>query len=190
MKRFLILLFAIPFFCFSQLELSEIMKGPDFIGHLPQNIRWEVSGDKICFDKNIENESFTICYDLTSKYFDTLELKPIAFDPEQAAFKLQFQIDNNEISFWDKTTKSKEVLFSSQQNISNLQRGSDENQIYFQLGQDLFEWKLGERTQLNQVTNFINKPIQIEQKESGHLIDQQLELARKLNSLCFKRSGV
>ena len=176
MKKHLTLLFIFPFLSAGQLQLSEIMKGNDFIGHLPQYIRWEVSGNKLCFDKKNGAESITICYDLKSKSLDTLSEDVIAFDRDQASFERQYQIQNNEISFWDKKLKVKRLLFSSQQHISNLQRGNNKNHIYFQMGEDLFEWCLDQSTQLKQLTNFTNKPIEEAQGDEGHLVEQQKEL--------------
>ena len=40
----------------SDLKLSEIMKGNEFIGHQPSNIRWANDGKSILFDWNPENE--------------------------------------------------------------------------------------------------------------------------------------
>ena len=176
MKKYLSSFFLLPFFICGQLQLSEIMKGNDFIGQLPQNIKWEVTGQKVCFDKKDGGEYITICYDIKTKSLDTVMDDVIIFDRSQASFERQYQIQNNEISFWDKKMKVKRVLFSSQRGIRNLQRGNNKNHIYFQIGEDLFEWCLDESTQLKQLTNFTNKPIEKTKEQEGHLIEQQIEL--------------
>jgi len=40
----------------SALKLDEIMKGNEFIGFQPENIRWSIDGKTILFDWNPNNE--------------------------------------------------------------------------------------------------------------------------------------
>ena len=159
MKKYLTLLLIIPFISFGQLKLSEIMQGDDFVGHLPKDIKWDVSGRKVCYDQKVDGEFVTFCYDYKSKSIDSLVEDLIVFDRDQSLFNRQFQIIDNELSYWDKTKNTKHVLFSSEQRLSNLQRGVGKNHIYFQMGKNLFEWCLEENTQLKQITNFTNKII-------------------------------
>ena len=58
MKNFFTLLaLFISFFSFSQaLQLEDIMKGNEFIGHQPENHRWSVDGKTMLFDWNPKNE--------------------------------------------------------------------------------------------------------------------------------------
>ena len=176
MKKYLTFLLLIPFTSFGQLKLSEIMKGDDFIGNLPKEINWDVSGRKVCYDQKVDGEDVTLCYDYKTKSIDTLVEDLIAFDRNQALFDRQFQIINNELSYWDKLNNTKHVLFSAEQRLGNLQRGKDKNHIYFQMGDDLFEWRFGEESRLKQITNFTNKPISKKQNQEGYLFDQQKEL--------------
>ncbi len=176
MKKYLTLLSLIPFMSFGQLNLSEIMRGNDFVGNLPMNVKWDVSGRMVCYDQKVDEKDVTFCYDYKSKSIDTIADDLIVFDRSQALFDRQFQIINNEISCWDKIKKTKHVLFSAQERLSNLQRGADKNYIYFQLGRNLFEWCLEGNTQLKQITNFSNKPISNIQKQEGYLFKQQKEL--------------
>ncbi|MDC1244929.1 prolyl oligopeptidase family serine peptidase [Crocinitomicaceae bacterium] len=176
MKKYLTLLLIIPFISFGQLKLSEIMQGDDFVGHLPKDIKWDVSGRKVCYDQKVDGEFVTFCYDYKSKSIDSLVEDLIVFDRDQSLFNRQFQIIDNELSYWDKTKNTKHVLFSSEQRLSNLQRGVGKNHIYFQMGKNLFEWCLEENTQLKQITNFTNKIIPKTQNKQGHLFEQQKEL--------------
>jgi len=40
----------------SELKLREIMKGPHFIGHLPENVHWSVDGNFVLYDWNPNGE--------------------------------------------------------------------------------------------------------------------------------------
>ena len=53
----------------SPLKLDEIMKGNEFIGFQPENIRWSIDGKTILFDWNPNNEPGN------STYIYSLELK-------------------------------------------------------------------------------------------------------------------
>lgn len=176
MKKYLALFYFIPCSFFAQIELSEIMKGNEFIGHLPQNIRWEVSGEKICYDLRSGDEINTLCYDYKKRVLDTASADVIFYDRDQAPYERQYQIKDNELSFWDKNKKMRGLLFSSEKRFGNLQRVNNENHVYFQMGADLFEWCIGETTQLKQITNFVDKPVEKDKEEEGFLHQQQIEL--------------
>ena len=176
MKKCFALIFMFPFLTVAQLELAQIMKGNEFIGHLPQNIRWDISGEKVCYDLLQGKELKTLCYNHKTKIIDTASENLIFFDRSQSSFDRQYEIKNNEISCWDKKQKKKSLVFSSAMRISNLQRVNDQSQIYFQIGKDLFQWTLGESTKLQQVTNFVDQPIEKASKNEGYLFEQQQEL--------------
>ena len=176
MKKCFALIFMFPFLTAAQLELAQIMKGNEFIGHLPQNIRWDISGEKVCYDLLQGKELKTLCYNHKTKIIDTASENLIYFDRSQSSFDRQYEINNNEISCWDKKQKKKSLVFSSVMRISNLQRVNDQSQIYFQIGKDLFQWTLGESTKLQQVTNFVDQPIEKASKSQGYLFEQQQEL--------------
>ena len=176
MKKCFALIFMFPFLTVAQLELAQIMKGNEFIGHLPQNIRWDISGEKVCYDLLKGKELKTLCYNHKTKIIDTASVNLIYFDRSQSSFDRQYEIKNNEISCWDKKQKKKSLLFSSAMRISNLQRVNDQSQIYFQIGKDLFQWTLGESTKLQQVTNFVDKSVEKASKNEGYLFEQQQEL--------------
>lgn len=42
------------------LKLEDIMMGEDFIGHLPQNVRWSADSKKLYYDKKVSNHSDSI----------------------------------------------------------------------------------------------------------------------------------
>lgn len=179
MKTFLIFTLTFPFLCLGQLELSEIMKGNDYIGHSPENVSWSISGEKVCYDLKKNKEKLSICYDLKSKSLDTIERSEMVFfDSDQREFLTQFDIQNNQIICWDKTRKSRNVLFSSTHHISNLQRSTTEELIYFQLGNNLYEWCMKKGgMHLKQISNFKKELSEGDKEEAKNVLkDQQNEL--------------
>lgn len=84
MWRALKIIFIFYFFflrpCFSQtdLKISEIMKGEDFIGHLPENIFWAEDGKSVYFDWNPDNNAVKSLYRV-----DLKGLKPTKVDLEE-----------------------------------------------------------------------------------------------------------
>ena len=93
---FLIIVFCLPIACFSQLNLKEIMSGPSFIGHLPENPFWSYDGSTIYFDWQQEKELGTSLYQYNCKTkmikkLDTIQsAKIIGHDPFQSGFKLMY----------------------------------------------------------------------------------------------------
>ena len=94
----------------SVLQLEEIMKGNEFIGHQPENVRWSIDGSKIYFDWNPKNEPGNSIYE----YQPALKgSKPVLadpksileFDPSQSAFSDQYQIIDGSLTRFDKKTK-------------------------------------------------------------------------------------
>ena len=64
----------------STFQLEEIMKGDDFIGHSPENIRWSFDGQSVFFDWNPTNTfgNAPYVYRLTDKEPKTLPLQTVS----------------------------------------------------------------------------------------------------------------
>ncbi|MFN5785250.1 MAG: hypothetical protein ACK457_04735, partial [Flavobacteriia bacterium] len=79
----------------SALSLKDIMKGNEFIGHQPENIRWSFDGKTIYFDWNPNNEPGNITYGYLpfvkgSKPFKVDPMTVMEYDRFQAAFPVQY----------------------------------------------------------------------------------------------------
>ena len=185
MKKLLCLLFAVPQLCAAQIELSEIMKGYDFIGAPPTNVQWSVNGEQLCFDRLIKDEQKTICYSLKSHSYDTVEAEDYFFyDESQSGFDKQFEIINNGIVYYDKIKNAEKPVYLSVEALFNLQRVNQKDKIFFQKKNDLFVWNLSEDgPSLSQVSNFTDK--KVPEKELGlpHLLVQQQELFEYFSEL-------
>ena len=99
-------LFYCADFCYSQLDLKEIMKGPDFVGYLPENPYWSHEGTKIYFDYIAENDRGNTLHEfnLKSKTIQKLDsiarVQTVAYDLRQDAYNLiYFERDNALASF-------------------------------------------------------------------------------------------
>ncbi len=141
MKKMLYLIWALPLSFNAQIELSEIMKGYDFIGSPPTNVRWSASGSQVCYDRSINQETKTICFDLKSGLYDTINTNEFYFfDEDQSAYQKQFEIRSEGIGYYNKISDEVNILYQTEERIINLQRVNDPNQIYFQKGKNLFVW--------------------------------------------------
>ncbi len=176
-------LFYCANFCYSQLDLKEIMKGPDFVGYLPENPYWSYDGTKIYFDYRAESDRGTSLhqFDLKSKTIQKLDsiakVQTIAYDLSQDAFNLLYFERDNTLASVDKMNKQIYLCYQGMQDIQNIQRLNDENKLVFQQGINLFEWQNKDgKSSMRQLTNFILGEKKDEKIDSNFLFKQQEEL--------------
>lgn len=164
----------------SPLKLEDIMKGNEFIGHQPENIRWSIDGKKIYFDWNPKNEPGNSTYE----YQPSLKgSKPISADPKsileydraQANFSDQYQIIDGSLTRYDKNSKQLSRLYSSTSGLHSIQRSRNPGIIYFQSGLNIFEYSK-EKGSILQLTNFRSGEAPEHKKDSTYLMRQQMEL--------------
>ena len=176
-------LFYCADFCYSQLDLKEIMKGPDFVGHLPENPYWSYDGTKIYFDYRAENDRGNSLHQfiLKSKSIQKLDsiarVQTIAYDLSQDAYSLLYFERDNTLASVDKINKQISLCYQGMQDIQNIQRLNDENKLIFQQGINLFEWQNKDgKSSMRQLTNFILGEKKDEKIDSNFLFKQQEEL--------------
>jgi dipeptidyl aminopeptidase/acylaminoacyl peptidase len=176
-------LFYCADFCYSQLDLKEIMKGPDFVGYLPENPYWSYDGTKIYFDYRAESDRGTSLhqFDLKSKTIQKLDsiakVQTIAYDLSQDAYNLLYFERDNTLASVDKMNKQISLCYQGMQDIQNIQRLNDENKLVFQQGINLFEWQNKDgKSSMRQLTNFILGEKKDEKIDSNFLFKQQEEL--------------
>lgn len=176
-------LFYCANFCYSQLDLKEIMKGPDFVGYLAENPYWSYDGTKIYFDYRAESDRGTSLhqFDLKSKTIQKLDsiakVQTIAYDLSQDAYNLLYFERDNTLASVDKMNKQISLCYQGMQDIQNIQRLNDENKLVFQQGINLFEWQNKDgKSSMRQLTNFILGEKKDEKIDSNFLFKQQEEL--------------
>lgn len=120
----------------SSLELSEIMKGDDFIGHQPENIAWSNDGKFILYDGNKNRELGITRYAYNIETKDILGVTPEFY---QTHFEYQgeqesiFTKNGNLFSF--KNGKVNPILINDQR-VYNLQH---QKNCYFEMNGGLYE---------------------------------------------------
>ena len=176
-------LFYCADFCYSQLDLKEIMKGPDFVGYLPENPYWSYDGTKIYFDYRAESDRGNSLhqFDLKSKTIQKLDsiarVQTIAYDLSQDAYNLVYFERDNTLASVDKMNKQISLCYQGMQDIQNIQRLNDANKLIFQQGINLFEWQNKDgKSSMRQLTNFILGEKKDEKIDSNYLFKQQEEL--------------
>ena len=176
-------LFYCANFCYSQLDLKEIMMGPDFVGYLPENPYWSYDGTKIYFDYRAESDRGTSLhqFDLKSKTIQKLDsiarVQTIAYDLSQDAYNLLYFERDNTLASVDKMNKQIYLCYQGMQDIQNIQRLNDENKLVFQQGINLFEWQNKDgKSSMRQLTNFILGEKKDEKIDSNFLFKKQEEL--------------
>ena len=176
-------LFYCADFCYSQLDLKEIMKGPDFVGYLPENPYWSYDGTKIYFDYRAKSDRGTSLhqFDLKSKTIQKLDsiarVQTIAYDLSQDAYNLLYFERDNTLASVDKMNNQISLCYQGMQDIQNIQRLNDANKLVFQQGINLFEWQNKDgKSSMRQLTNFILGEKKDEKIDSNFLFKQQEEL--------------
>ncbi|MFN5634066.1 MAG: prolyl oligopeptidase family serine peptidase [Flavobacteriia bacterium] len=174
----------LPFFSLSQtipnsssLQLEEIMKGNEFVGFLPENIRWSVDGQIIYFDWNPNHElgNSTYAYRInekgaTPKKVDRIEA--IEFDPSQSQFSQQYSSIDGALVVIDRKTSAVTPLYYTNEEVYNVQRTNSEHIVAFQQGNNLFLYN-GLNGSISQITNFQSGNAKNEQRDSTFLMKEE-----------------
>ncbi|MEJ6600551.1 MAG: prolyl oligopeptidase family serine peptidase [Crocinitomicaceae bacterium] len=166
----------------SSLKLPEIMKGNEFIGHQPNNIRWAYDGKTILFEWNPENEpgDKTFAYSLTDKAI--VSIQPSFYEENSEYNSSQFQPKlfdyftyNGAIYQYDIKNKSTEVYLKMGQGVRNLMNVKDNSSFYYQMGPDLYKSERGLNASLI-VLQFNKGEKPAEAKKPTHWETQEEEL--------------
>ncbi|MEY4604944.1 MAG: hypothetical protein RIT43_2236 [Bacteroidota bacterium] len=164
----------------SSLVLEEIMKGNEFIGHQPENIRWSIDGKKIYFDWNPKNEPGNSTYEFEPALKGS---KPILSDPKtileydqtQSSYSDQYQIIGGSLTRYDKNSNQFTRIYSTTSDLHSIQRSNDPKTVYFQSGSNIFAYNRGLGNIL-QLTDFRSGEGSEKKSDSTYLMKQQTEL--------------
>ena len=142
----------------SPLSIKEIMKGNEFVGNLPESIRWSADGQTIFFEWNPQNELGTSTYaylvngktNLTAK----ADSKSIfEFDHVQRNNLINYYSIEGALVAYDKKTKVSTLIYQASYPIYNIQRTKFENIICFQQENNVYSYNALAGT-IIQLTNF------------------------------------
>jgi len=132
---------------FSQLDLGQIMKGPGFVGALPEIPEWSIDGQQIYYTKKFPDSVQTTYYCYALETGQTKVLTPEAWEARwvwnHGAGPLNYlRIQQQQLQCYDvKTNKVKSFpLFTNE--FWNLQLLQQRNQIVFQQKHSLYKFDL------------------------------------------------
>ncbi len=169
---------------FSQtIRLEEIMKGEEFVGFSPQNIRWAMDNESVTFDWNPNGELGRSLYAYQLKQKTTRKV-PVFEDHFfwTPTLDNHTQITNNhyfndygDLARYNSKTKLKTTIYSTKSEIGAVFRNNNSPLIYFQIENNLFCYNetLGS---VIQITNFIQGNQVVEKNDTSFLYQQQREL--------------
>jgi dipeptidyl aminopeptidase/acylaminoacyl peptidase len=156
------------------------MKGNEFIGHQPENIRWSADGKTIYFDWNPNNDPGNSTYGYLpnvkgAKPFKVDPVTVFEFDPTQAAFPIQYSaIDGALVSIIKASGKVKVILQSSSP-VSNVQRLNDPNSVTFEQNNNLFVFNATDGS-IRQISNFLTGEDRSKTPDSTYLMKEEARL--------------
>jgi dipeptidyl aminopeptidase/acylaminoacyl peptidase len=180
---FLTIVFCLPIACFSQLNLKEIMSGPSFIGHQPENPFWSYDGSTIYFgwqqEKELGASLFQYnCKTKTTKRLDSIQsANAIGYDMTQHNFKVMYFERENALASLYKINGDILLCHQGPSTIENIQRLNDPNRIVFQQGLNLMGWENKDgKSIMRQLTNLFIGDLPASKTDTSYLVKQQEEL--------------
>ena len=165
---------------YGQLQLEEIMRGKDFIGHWPEDHQWLPNG-QLTFKWNPEGINVSEYYTykdgevakLSDEYLNYLPHRKLTKHVEDNFY---VYIKDGRIYQWKMDEEKPKVIFEGYQPIHSVQLVKDPNLIYFCLDNDLYNINLKEPS-FKQLIRFEKKKSQKKKNEQeNYLEEQQLEL--------------
>lgn len=181
MRFFILFLGLFPFVCFSQetLELTEIMKGHEFVGHLPTQIGWSADSKEVYFKKANKTDSDYFSFSIPDKSIDTISKNSKWVYPNNLNYSKSrdlFYILKEKTLFQVKQSGESEPLLTIDSKISNIQHVLDQNKVFFQIDQDFYAFDV-DRNYFYQVSKLISdRKSDDSEKEETYLQQQEKEL--------------
>lgn len=163
------------------IDLKEIMKGDEFIGHQPDNVHWTNDGRSILFEWNPENNPDYSEYEyslnsgkvsLTTPNFHS---KHTTFDPDQAGLDTIYFTDKGSLFYYSSLSKSVFPLIQTSNFISEVHRVKNPSIIYIVIDKNFYKYATRDGS-LIQLTDYRKGSEKKEEQKEGFLIDQQKEL--------------
>ena len=182
MKNLFLLFFVFSFFQIqAQLDLKEIMKGHDFVGHLPENHYWNVDGTHILFDWNPDAEpgNSLYAYSIKEKKIVKVDQKnfsiQIPFDAKQRLFVTVYHAQDGTLYSYNTKSQVIKIVYQTEEPISGVQRLTDPNLVSFRIGNNLFLYNAIDGS-IRQITNISEGREKNKPTDSSFLVNQQADL--------------
>lgn len=176
----LLLTFCSPAFFAQNFRLEEIMKGDDFIGHSPENVRWSYNGESVYFDWNPNSEagSSPYRYDLANgnyavQPFTAPDVPAWPERPSAGAVHYFSQMGN--LARYNAKTRKTATVMQLVNGVWDVQYGSNPSQVFFELSGNIYSFD--ETTgSTRQLTNFREGSAPTAETDSTDLMRSQTEL--------------
>ena len=143
----------------SALSIEQIMQGDDFVGHLPESIRWSADSKTVYFDWNPDMDTLDHTYKVqigTTKVsklsLDELRQLPdygLRFNEDESQY---LYLKDGDIYLEDVEKKRSRIVTNTVEEEESAFFTTD-NRIIFRQGKNLFSWSI-DKGELRQLTNF------------------------------------
>tara|TARA_R110000796_G_scaffold35017_3_gene90161 strand:- start:139931 stop:142309 length:2379 start_codon:yes stop_codon:yes gene_type:complete len=147
----------------SPLTIKEIMKGDDFIGHLPSNVNWSLDGNTIYFDWNPDGAISDSLYSYQLKSgkinkidFDTAYDLPSPYNTSNKKKTKKVYEKNNDIFLVDLSTNKTFQITNTSDRERNPYFTSNDSKVTYQKDNDIYTWDIATGA-TTQITNFTDK---------------------------------
>ena len=163
-KGIFLIIFLCPLFCFSQrnqseLTIDQIMQGEDFVGYLPERIRWSDDSKNILFSWNPDKDTLRSSYkaDIASGTITKLSFDEVRDEPGNGDYTRDFQwkVYQNSGDLFLSHIPETEIIRITNTNASEYspEFSGDEKSVVFRQGDNFFQWSRSEGT-ITQLTDF------------------------------------
>lgn len=179
----------------SSLEIADIMKGYDFIGHRPSNVFWATDNSSIYFDWNPEMafSDSLYNYNLGKKNIDKVayieaQKLPSTRKTDHPKLDKAIYVKDGDIFVLDKSTSKIMAITNTKERESNPHFTDNGKKVAFVNDQDIFTWSMATGT-IEQITDFVEKLDEDPKRNSKDewLYQDQLELFGVLRERKEKR---
>ncbi len=143
----------------SSLTIDRIMQGEDFVGYLPNNIRWSEDSKQIYFGWNPEADTLRSTYrvDISSKEISKLSTDELKSMTSRGIYSRNYELKvyerNGDLFLVDLNSFKVKQITSTNARESSPQFSGDEKSIIYRMGDNLFSWNISEGTTI-QLTDF------------------------------------
>ncbi|MBX2844168.1 MAG: prolyl oligopeptidase family serine peptidase [Flammeovirgaceae bacterium] len=148
------------------------MLGPDFVGHLPENIFWGHDNQTIYFDWNPENESADPLFKTDLSGSSPLKVGieeeknlPGRYGNYNRSFSKRLYSKNGDLFLQDVKTGKIQQITDTYNLESNPQFSGDETKVFYKSSSNYFSWDINNGS-VKQLTNFIKGNEESDKKSS------------------------
>ena len=169
----------------STLKINEIMKGDDFVGHLPSNVNWSSDGKTIYFDWNPEGAALSDSlygYQLKSGKIDKIDFEtsyklPSFYGTFNESKTKKVYEKYGDIYMLDIATHTIFQITNTTDRERSPYFIQNDSKIAFEKGDNIFTWTIATGA-TQQVTNFTDKKEKKDKKSDRDewLMNDQLAL--------------